>query len=65
MATAGLPASAFVSIGLSIIHGSRRTRTFSANLDTTLLRDLTSIPGRRRVSVTAGCPDRRWPRLCW
>jgi NADPH:quinone reductase-like Zn-dependent oxidoreductase len=40
MATVGLSASALAAIGLSTIHGSRRIRTFSANPDTALLRDL-------------------------
>jgi NADPH:quinone reductase-like Zn-dependent oxidoreductase len=40
MVTVGLSASALAAIGLSTIHGSRRIRTFSANPDTALLRDL-------------------------
>jgi NADPH:quinone reductase-like Zn-dependent oxidoreductase len=40
MVTVGLSASALAAIGLSAIHGSRRVRTFSANPDTALLRDL-------------------------
>jgi len=42
MVTIGLSASALAAIGLSAIHGSRRIRTFSANPDTALLRDLAS-----------------------
>jgi NADPH:quinone reductase-like Zn-dependent oxidoreductase len=40
MVTVGLSASALAAIGLSTIHGSRRIRTFSANPDTALLRDV-------------------------
>lgn len=40
MVTVGLSASALVAIGLSAVHGPRRIRTFSANPDTALLRDL-------------------------
>jgi NADPH:quinone reductase-like Zn-dependent oxidoreductase len=40
MVTIGLSASALAAIGLSTIHGSRRIRTFSANPDSALLRDL-------------------------
>jgi NADPH:quinone reductase-like Zn-dependent oxidoreductase len=40
MVTVGLSATALAAIGLSTIHGSRRIRTFSANPDTALLRDL-------------------------
>ena len=40
MVTVGLSASALAAIGLSTIHGSRRIRSFSANPDTALLRDL-------------------------
>ncbi|HEY0937026.1 MAG TPA: NAD(P)-dependent alcohol dehydrogenase [Trebonia sp.] len=40
MVTVGLSASVLVAIGLSAVHGSRRIRTFSANPDTALLRDL-------------------------
>jgi NADPH:quinone reductase-like Zn-dependent oxidoreductase len=40
MVTVGLSASALASIALSMVHGSRRIRTFSANPDTAILRDL-------------------------
>jgi NADPH:quinone reductase-like Zn-dependent oxidoreductase len=40
MVTVGLSASALAAIGLSTVHRSRRIRTFSANPDTALLRDL-------------------------
>jgi NADPH:quinone reductase-like Zn-dependent oxidoreductase len=40
MVTVGLSASALAAIGLSVVHGSRRIRTFSANPDTALLNDL-------------------------
>jgi NADPH:quinone reductase-like Zn-dependent oxidoreductase len=47
MVTVGLSASALVAVGLSVVHGSRRIRTFSANPDTALLLDLAGY-------VTAG-----------
>lgn len=40
MVTVGLSPSALAAIGLSVIHGSRRIRTFSANPDTALLGEL-------------------------
>ena len=40
MVTVGLSAAALASIALSAVHGSRRIRTFSANPDSALLRDL-------------------------
>jgi len=40
MVTVGLSPSALAAIGLSVIHGSRRIRTFSANPDTALLQEL-------------------------
>jgi NADPH:quinone reductase-like Zn-dependent oxidoreductase len=40
MVTVGLSAAALAAIALSAVHGSRRIRTFSANPDTALLRDL-------------------------
>jgi NADPH:quinone reductase-like Zn-dependent oxidoreductase len=40
MVTIGLSAPALAAIALSTVHGSRRIRTFSANPDTALLRDL-------------------------
>ena len=40
MVTVGLSAAALAAIGLSVVHGSRRIRTFSANPDTALLNDL-------------------------
>ncbi|MGW4074543.1 NADP-dependent oxidoreductase [Streptomyces asiaticus] len=40
MATVGLSASALAAIAASSVYGSRRIRTFSANPDTALLRDL-------------------------
>jgi NADPH:quinone reductase-like Zn-dependent oxidoreductase len=40
MVTVGLSAAALAAIALSTVHGSRRIRTFSANPDTAVLRDL-------------------------
>ena len=40
MVTVGLSAAALAAIAVSTVHGSRRIRTFSANPDTALLRDL-------------------------
>jgi NADPH:quinone reductase-like Zn-dependent oxidoreductase len=40
MVTVGLSAAALAAIALSSVHGSRRIRTFSANPDAALLRDL-------------------------
>jgi NADPH:quinone reductase-like Zn-dependent oxidoreductase len=40
MVTVGLSAPALAAIALSAVHGSRRVRTFSANPDVALLRDL-------------------------
>ncbi|MBO3680172.1 NAD(P)-dependent alcohol dehydrogenase [Streptomyces sp. NEAU-YJ-81] len=40
MVTVGLSASALAAIAASSVHGARRIRTFSANPDTTVLRDL-------------------------
>jgi NADPH:quinone reductase-like Zn-dependent oxidoreductase len=40
MVTVGLSGAALAAVALSAVHGSRRIRTFSANPDTALLRDL-------------------------
>jgi NADPH:quinone reductase-like Zn-dependent oxidoreductase len=58
MVTVGLSASALAAIGLSTIHGSRRIRTFSANPDTALLRDLAGhvVSGALRPVVSSVFP---------
>jgi NADPH:quinone reductase-like Zn-dependent oxidoreductase len=40
MVTVGLSGPALAAIAASSVHGSRRIRTFSANPDTAMLRDL-------------------------
>ncbi|MGW1716929.1 zinc-binding dehydrogenase [Streptomyces sp. NPDC002156] len=40
MVTVGLSAGALAAIAASSVHGSRRIRTFSANSDTAVLRDV-------------------------
>lgn len=40
MVTVGLSAPALAAIAASTVHGPRRIRTFSANPDTAVLRDL-------------------------
>jgi len=40
MVTVGLSAAALAAVALSTVHGSRRIRTFSANPDAAILRDL-------------------------
>jgi NADPH:quinone reductase-like Zn-dependent oxidoreductase len=49
MVTVGLSASALAAIGLSVVHGSRRIRTFSANPDTALLSDLARYVASRAL----------------
>jgi NADPH:quinone reductase-like Zn-dependent oxidoreductase len=58
MVTVGLSASALVAIGLSAVHGPRRIRTFSANPDTALLRDLAGyvVSGALRPVVSGVFP---------
>ena len=58
MVTVGLSASTLVTIGLSAVHGPRRIRTFSANPDTPLLRDLASyvVSGALRPVVSGVFP---------
>ncbi|WP_329133680.1 NADP-dependent oxidoreductase [Streptomyces sp. NBC_01476] len=53
MVTVGLSAGALAAIAASSVHGPRRIRTFSANPDTALLRDLTDhvISGALRPVV--------------
>jgi NADPH:quinone reductase-like Zn-dependent oxidoreductase len=54
MVTVGLSAPALAAIALSTVHGSRRIRTFSANPDAALLRDLAAYvtSGTLRPVVT-------------
>jgi NADPH:quinone reductase-like Zn-dependent oxidoreductase len=58
MVTIGLSAAALAAIALSAVHGSRRIRTFSANPDTALLRDLAAhvASGTLRPAVTKVYP---------
>jgi NADPH:quinone reductase-like Zn-dependent oxidoreductase len=58
MVTVGLSAGALVTIALSTVYGSRRIRTFSANPDATVLRDLAEyvVSGALRPVVDSEYP---------
>ncbi|MFD9435685.1 NADP-dependent oxidoreductase [Streptomyces sp. NPDC060002] len=58
MVTVGLSAGALAAIAASSVHGSRRIRTFSANPDSAVLRDLTDqvVSGALRPVVASVYP---------